>query len=251
MLHQHAAEGIHRIDEASTNWYLVEDGGRLTVVDTGFPRSWDTLQHALRALGRSPSDIDAVVLTHAHFDHMGFAERARTKLGVPVWAHEREVPVTEHPWRFDHERSRLLYARHPGFLKVFAAMGAKGALWVKGAKAVRTYGDDEQLDVPGRPRVVFTPGHTHGHCALHFPERGAVIAGDAFVTLNPYTGGMGPADRRRRGDRGQRPRPGVPRRPRGAGRNDHADRPRRPVDAGHPRSRRPRQGRWAVLSPHT
>jgi glyoxylase-like metal-dependent hydrolase (beta-lactamase superfamily II) len=192
MLQRHAAEGIHRIDEASTNWYLVEDGGRLTVVDSGFPRSWDTLQHALGDLGHSPSDIDAVVLTHAHFDHMGFAERARSELGVPVWAHEREVPVTEHPWRFDHERSRLRYARHPGFLKIFTAMGAKGALWVKGTKAVRTYGDDEQLDVPGRPRVVFTPGHTHGHCALHFPGRGAVIAGDAFVTLNPYTGGTGP-----------------------------------------------------------
>lgn len=72
------------------------------------------------------------------------------------------------------------------------AMGAKGALWVKGTTEVRTYSDGEQLDVPGRPRVVFTPGHTHGHCALHFPERGAVLAGDAFVMVNPYTGGKGP-----------------------------------------------------------
>jgi glyoxylase-like metal-dependent hydrolase (beta-lactamase superfamily II) len=192
MLHENAAEGIHRIEEASTNWFLVDDGGRLTVVDTGFPRSWDTLHDTLRKLGRSPGDIDAVVLTHAHFDHMGFAERARAELGVPVWAHEDEVPVTKHPWRYDHERSRLPYARHPGFLKIFTAMGAKGALWVKGTKTVRTYTAGEELDVPGRPRVVFTPGHTHGHCSLHFSDRGAVIVGDAFVTLNPYTGATGP-----------------------------------------------------------
>ncbi len=192
MLHRHAAEGIHRIDEASTNWFLVEEGDRLTIVDTGFPRSWGTLQQALRALGRKASDIEAVVLTHAHFDHMGFTERARAELGVPVWAHEKEVAVTEHPWRFDHERSRLLYARYPGFLKIFTAMGARGALWVKGTKEVKTYTSDAQLDVPGRPRVIFTPGHTHGHCSLHFPDRGAVLAGDAFVMVNPYTGGTGP-----------------------------------------------------------
>jgi glyoxylase-like metal-dependent hydrolase (beta-lactamase superfamily II) len=192
LLQKHVADGVHQIEEAWTNWFLVEEDGHIAVVDTGFPHSWRTLHDVLGQLGRSPADIHSVVLTHAHFDHMGFAERARHELGVPVWAHEREVPVTRHPWRFDHERSRLLYARYPGFLKIFAAMGAKGALWVKGAKDVRTYQADQQLDVPGRPRVVFTPGHTHGHCCLHFADRGVLIAGDAFVTLNPYTGSKGP-----------------------------------------------------------
>jgi len=41
---------------------------------------------------------------------------------------------------------------------------------------------------------VFTPGHTLGHCALHFPDRDAVIVGDAFVTLDPYTARTGPRD---------------------------------------------------------
>ena len=40
--------------------------------------------------------------------------------------------------------------------------------------------------------MVPTPGHTLGHCALHFRERDAVIAGDAIVTLDPYTGRTGP-----------------------------------------------------------
>jgi glyoxylase-like metal-dependent hydrolase (beta-lactamase superfamily II) len=192
MLHRDAAPGIHRIEEAATNWYLVEDDERVTIVDTGFPRSWSALHEALGRLGRRPEDVAAVVLTHAHFDHMGFAERARRELGVPVWAHEREVPVTRHPWHYDHERSRLPYVRHGRFVRIFAAMGAKGALWVRGVEEVRTYGSDDTLDVPGRPHVVFTPGHTYGHCALHFADRDAVIAGDALVMLDPYTGREGP-----------------------------------------------------------
>ncbi len=193
MLHRNAAERIHRVQDAYVNWYIVEDGERLTIVDTGHPSSWKSLHAALSDLGRRPADIEAVVLTHGHFDHMGFAERARQELGVPLWAPTGEEVLVRHPWRYEHERSRVVNAlQHPGFLRVFAAMGAAGALWVKGSAGARTYPAEGVLDVPGRPTVIPTPGHTHGHCALHFADRGAVIAGDAIVTYNPYTTGHGP-----------------------------------------------------------
>ena len=194
MLQTDAAPGIHRVEDAYVNWYLVEDEGRLTVVDTGHPRSWRSLHEALRTLGRSPGEVAAVVLTHGHFDHMGFAERARTELAVTVWLPEDEAAVARHPWRYDHERSRIPYfVRYPRFDLVFARMGLAGALWVRGLRGGRTFGRDvRELPVPGRPRVVPTPGHTYGHVALHLPDRGAVIAGDALVTFNPYTGAAGP-----------------------------------------------------------
>ena len=193
MLRENVVDGIHMVDDAYVNWFLVEEDRKLTVVDTGHPSSWKSLQRALSKLGRSAGDIEAVVLTHGHFDHMGFAKRAHEELGVPVWAHELETPVVAHPWRYHHERSRIPYfARHAGFVRIFAAMGAAGALWVKGLDGVRTYAAGARLEVPGRPHVIFTPGHTHGHCSLAFPERGTVIAGDAIVTLNPYTAAEGP-----------------------------------------------------------
>ena len=192
MLERDVADGIHRIEDAHTNWYVVEDGQSLTIVDTGLPGSWRSLHEALAALGRAPGQIEAVLLTHGHFDHMGFARRAQQELGLEVWAHERERAVVSHPWRYEHERSRIPHLRHPRFLRIFTEMTVKGALWVKGIESLRTYREQERLDAPGRPRVVFTPGHTHGHCSLLFEERGAVIVGDAFVMSDPYTGRAGP-----------------------------------------------------------
>lgn len=192
MLDPGVADRVHRVEEAHTNWYVVEDGDALTVVDCGFPRSWDAFQELLARLGRPASAVEAVVLTHGHFDHVGFAERARTELGVPVLVPEGEQELAADPWDYDHERPRLPYARHPGFVKAFAEMGAKGALWVKGVQEAQTYAPGDELDVPGRPRAVATPGHTHGHCALHLADRGVVLAGDAVVLHDVYADREGP-----------------------------------------------------------
>lgn len=192
MLQQNVADGIHRIEDAYTNWYIVEDGGALTIVDAGVPTSWASLHDALAALGKQKDDVRALVLTHAHFDHIGFAERARQELGVSVYVHENDVPLTRHPLQYSHERARSYYfATQLRALPIVAALVRNRAFWPPPIREVRRYSDG-QLDVPGTPRVLFTPGHTLGHCALHFPGRDAVIAGDAFVTLDPYTGRTGP-----------------------------------------------------------
>jgi glyoxylase-like metal-dependent hydrolase (beta-lactamase superfamily II) len=192
MLHTEVAPGVHRIEDCYTNWYLLEADGRLTIVDAGVPRSWESLQDALGRLGRRTSDVEAVVLTHGHFDHVGFAERARTELGVPVYVHDNDVPLTGHPWRYDHERRRSFYfATQVRALPIVATFLRNRAFWPPPVKEVVRF-TDGVLPVPGSPRVVFTPGHTLGHCALHLADRDAVIAGDAIVTLDPYTGRRGP-----------------------------------------------------------
>src|SRR4051794_20319991 len=192
MLKQNVAEGIHCVEDAYTNWYIVEADGQLTIFDAGVPDSWNSLQDALRVLGRKLDDISAVVLTHGHFDHIGFAERARSELGVPVYVHENDVPLTRHPRQYGHARpiSRYLATEVRAF-PIVASLLRHRAWWPQPIREVRRY-DNGHLPVPGSPRVVFTPGHTLGHCCLHFPERNAVIAGDAVVTLNPYRGTHGP-----------------------------------------------------------
>jgi glyoxylase-like metal-dependent hydrolase (beta-lactamase superfamily II) len=194
MLERDVAEGIHRVEDSYTNWYIVEDGERVTLVDAGLPTSWESLTDSLAQLGHTPADVEALVLTHAHFDHIGFAERARAELGIPVFVHENDVPLTHHPLQYSRERSPLQYPlRWPGSRRVFAAYLKNRAFFPPPIHEVRRYrAGDPALPVPGAPEILFTPGHTLGHCALHFRDRGAVIAGDAIVTLDPYTGTTGP-----------------------------------------------------------
>jgi glyoxylase-like metal-dependent hydrolase (beta-lactamase superfamily II) len=192
MLETNVADGIHRIEDAYTNWYLVEDDGGVTIVDAGVPTSWQSLQDALAQIGRTRADVKALVLTHAHFDHVGFAERARRELGIPVYVHEDDVPLAHRPLQYSHERPRSLYfLTQVKALPIVASLLANRAFFPTPVKEVERY-TNGSLPVPGSPRVVPTPGHTLGHVALHFPDRNAVIAGDAVVMLDPYTAERGP-----------------------------------------------------------
>jgi glyoxylase-like metal-dependent hydrolase (beta-lactamase superfamily II) len=191
MFQQSVADGVHRVEEAYTNWYLIEDGDSVTVVDAGFPKSWLTLRRVLAELDRSLGDIAALVLTHAHFDHVGFVRRFQREVGAPVYLNDLDRGIARHPLRYPHERSRLPYMK-AGLRRVLPAMTAAGAPFVRGFQPDRTMSDGQVLDVPGRPRVVFSPGHTPGHCALHLPERGVLISADEIVTFDPYTGRPGP-----------------------------------------------------------
>jgi glyoxylase-like metal-dependent hydrolase (beta-lactamase superfamily II) len=193
MLRRDVAEGVHLVEDSYVNWCIVEDGsGGLTVVDAGTPAGWGRLQEALKQLGRKLADIQALVLTHAHYDHVGFAERLRRELKIPVWLHERDVKLSKHPAFFGTEELPLKYFKNRPFIGVAASFLRNRAFFARPLGEVRTYDGEGPLDVPGKPHVLFTPGHTQGHCSLHLPDRDVVIAGDAFVTWDPYSGAIGP-----------------------------------------------------------
>jgi glyoxylase-like metal-dependent hydrolase (beta-lactamase superfamily II) len=191
MLERDVAPGIHRVEHAYTNWYLVEDAGKVTIVDAGFPRSWGGLQSALSEIGRTPDDVEALLLTHAHPDHIGFAERARTEWHLPVYLHERDRSLSRHPFRYETEHAVVKHVNRTT-LRTAVAMGRMGVLLTKPLGDVRAFAEEEVLDVPGSPQTIHTPGHTHGSASFHFPDRHAVIVGDALATVEPYTGRRGP-----------------------------------------------------------
>lgn len=193
VLERNVADGVHRLAHAAVNVYLIEDDSGVTLVDTGLPATFGHLETMLAQLNRSVDEVRAVVLTHAHFDHVGSARRVHHRWQVPVWVHAADQYLAAYPARYAHERSRLIYPlRYPKAIPGLLRMAAAGALFVRGISDTTCYSAGTELNMPGRPRVVFSPGHTLGHCALHLPDRDTLISGDALVTLDPYTGVVGP-----------------------------------------------------------
>lgn len=86
----------------------VEDGGKLTVVDTGFAGHYRLFRKGLEEMGRSVDDVEAILITHAHADHTGFAPRLAKETGAPIYLHgddatlarRRRTPLPGHghPW---------------------------------------------------------------------------------------------------------------------------------------------------------
>lgn len=187
------AEGIHRLTRGVVNWYLVGDGGKLVLVDAGAPGDWDLFARTVASLGRSFEDVEAVLLTHAHSDHTGFAQRARTEAATTIWIHaddEHMARTGEPPGKNQAGTARYLL-RPEAYRTLFGLMRRKG-LKIVPILEVSTFQDGQTLELPGHPSVVHTPGHTAGSCAIWFEGRRALVTGDALLTRNPLTGRTGP-----------------------------------------------------------
>jgi glyoxylase-like metal-dependent hydrolase (beta-lactamase superfamily II) len=186
------ADGVHRLGDDMVNFYLVEDGAHLTLIDAGLPGHRRQLESYLPTIGRALTDIDAVILTHAHIDHVGIAEGVRTDAGARVLVHEADAEMARTAKPQKRDGSMTPYLRYPATWKLLAMFARSGGMRQPKISAVAPFGDVDALEVPTRPRVIPTPGHTAGHVAIHLPERGVLFVGDAMCTYNPLTGRRGP-----------------------------------------------------------
>jgi glyoxylase-like metal-dependent hydrolase (beta-lactamase superfamily II) len=180
------APGIVRLGNDVVNFYLVEADDGLTLVDAGVPGFRPQLDAVLA--GRT---IDAVILTHGHTDHVGVAEHVR-RAGATVHVHEGDAAMVRDGVEQKPEGSFARYLRYRATWRLIGLAVRSGGMRRPKVAQVTTFADGAVLDVPGRPRVIHTPGHSEGHVVFHFADRGALLAGDALCTWNPLTGRPGP-----------------------------------------------------------
>jgi glyoxylase-like metal-dependent hydrolase (beta-lactamase superfamily II) len=185
---------VHRLGTSFVNWYLVEDGGELTAIDAGLPAFKKTLAADLATLGFSTGDIRALILTHSDTDHVGIANELKGA-GARVMIHSKDEPKLRKPGPKSGDAKPINLVPEmwrPSVWRLFGSMLLGGAARPPRINDAETFSDNDVLDVPGRPRVIPTPGHTPGHCAFHFEGHHALFVGDAMCALNPITGSTGP-----------------------------------------------------------
>ncbi|MCV2458881.1 MULTISPECIES: MBL fold metallo-hydrolase [Streptomyces] len=177
------ADGTYLVHGGNTNWVILTDGDAVTLVDTGYPGDRRALLDSLAAVGSSPEAVAAVLITHAHNDHLGSAEYLRATHGTPVLLHEAEVPHARRDYLQQVSVGTVLRnAWRPGVLPWMRHVLRTGGTEQHPVTAPAAFPADGALDLPGRPVPVHTPGHTDGHCVYHLPDAGVVISGDALVS---------------------------------------------------------------------
>jgi glyoxylase-like metal-dependent hydrolase (beta-lactamase superfamily II) len=188
---EQVADGLFRLGRKYHNFYLIVEKGCATVVDAGGSKELPLLESALAAEGLALDDVEALLITHGHSDHVGFASRA-AKRGVKVKVHEDEAAFVRDAAAGTQVRPTELPLWKPKAIIFVVEMVRAGAHREYRFDDFETVADGELLDVPGRPRVVATPGHTAGHASYLLEEHRALCAGDALVTESIIARGQDP-----------------------------------------------------------
>lgn len=187
------APGVFVVRGTHVCWVLVVEGSGVTLIDSGYHGDAPLVRESLDQLARRGARLEAVLLTHAHVDHLGSAHRLRREFGVPVHVHADEAP---------HVRGEVVEQITPAQIarRVWRPRVARWTfdiLRAGGPRADRVpdptvFTASEPLDVPGAVVPIPTPGHTAGHTVFHLPARGVLVMGDAMSTGHPMTGRSGP-----------------------------------------------------------
>ncbi len=174
------APGLHWIKLKASNAYVLEVGEALTLVDCGMPGDGKRIVGAIREMGRDASDVNRIIVTHAHADHLGGLAELKEATGAPVWLHPLDAEIVRN--------GRPLRPGRP-------APGLPGLLFPLMRRFFREGGlppvpleyelaDGQVLD--GDIQIIHVPGASAGQVALLWNR--TLIAGDAISNVPGFGG---------------------------------------------------------------
>jgi glyoxylase-like metal-dependent hydrolase (beta-lactamase superfamily II) len=178
------------------NCYLVEDDP-LTLVDAGpnSATSLTALEAALAEHGRRVEDLERIVVTHQHIDHIGLVDILARRSGAEVCALEALAPWLANYKREMEEGDRFsseIMLRNgipQDVVYALRAVSASFRAWGSAASVTRTLGEADLLEFANRRwRVHHRPGHSPSDTVFHDEDSGQLLGGDhllAHISSNP------------------------------------------------------------------
>jgi glyoxylase-like metal-dependent hydrolase (beta-lactamase superfamily II) len=170
--------GVHLISTRRVNSYVIDGDEGVTLVDSLLPKNQDTIESALAAIGRSFAHVTAIVVTHAHFDHVGSAAAVKATSGAAMYAPTGDAAAV----RGEEKPALPPMADRLPFLKPIMSrfLPAADPVIVEHEIGERVGGV-----LPADLRVIDTPGHTPGHVSFLLERDGGLLfVGDAAVAKN-------------------------------------------------------------------
>ena len=165
---------VHLIPSRIVNVYLIVEPAGLTLIDTGLAGNAKTVLKYLAGLGKPPSDLKRIIITHSDGDHVGALGALKAATGARIYASPIEARAIE-----TAQPSRELKVTGvPALLFKYIA----GPLFkAQPVHVDELINDGQVLPVLGGLRVVATIGHTPGHISLYAPAHKILFSGDSIV----------------------------------------------------------------------
>lgn len=159
--------------------FLLQHHDELILIDTLFDADAQVILDEIHRIGKTISDLKHIVLTHGHRAHLGGLAALKRLSGARIYSHAWEADIVsgDRP-----QQGVNLLPRADSFVVwpiLFFGTLAGPASAHKPCPVDELIDEGDQI---GPLRVLFTPGHTPGHLAFYWQERGALFTGDAFVT---------------------------------------------------------------------
>ena len=186
------------------NAYVLRDhDGALTIFDTGIAAAARELwREALEAIGASPADVQRIVVSHVHPDHIGGSGPLHALTGAPLFASRSSIHQAGDIWGDDGRMESYFEAvrehlREHGLpdgvaeqLQRRESELVRFAVTLPPADAWQQLDEGDRIEAAGHAwRVRLTPGHSDGHLVLHDEAGGRLLAGDHLLErISPAVG---------------------------------------------------------------
>ncbi|KPU62375.1 glyoxalase [Thermococcus sp. EP1] len=146
---------IHLVDNTFANVYIIVRNNKLITIDTGLPEEYEKIIKYIDGLGRVPEEVELIIATHAHYDHIGALKALKEATGANVAAHKDEVPYFTGEKTFHGEKT---------FQKAIEPVDVEVVL--------------NDGDVVEGLKIIHSPGHTPGSICLLDLKTKALFVGD-------------------------------------------------------------------------
>ena len=161
--------GVHMVPSVRLSRVYLIVGESLALVDSGLPWNPSGIVKYIRAIGRDPSELRQILVTHSHPDHTGGTLSLVKATGALVAAHRSDTKLLK------------------GNRKILAYIGQMGKVgaplpFMRKAPVASLVDDGDVLPIHGGMRVIHTPGHTAGSVCYLLEDQGVLFSGDTIFS---------------------------------------------------------------------